>query len=614
MVKQIFTIIFLFSLSLNTYASLEDANRLMDWAEETYPTLFAPAKPKTQFFKDEWVYRIYSNSNSAIGVQFDNKVFVTGGVFGNFGDLVLIDTLARLLPLVPEKIPPVKITFDEGFSYPDGVVDTNYSIAIKPKTGNAPYTYSLALGNLPDGLTLGEKSGLLEGTLSNRGGFEFTITVTGADGESADLKSFVRVFGILKVGEQGTFTGCDGIQLAFSSVQDLDEIRIQQGDYPCFDLSIPSGKRFKNGIKISGGWSSDFITQSDDNTLTVFDAQEKGRIFSIENGEGTVEISVLSLKNGKADGSGGAISSNGRTMIDNLLFSNNSASLGGAISSGGDISNSIFTENKSGFHGGAVYGGGNISNSTFINNSAIAAGGGEGGAIANSGNVSNSIFTNNSSNGSGSAIGNLKNISNCTFTGNNSGSGGAVFNVENIRNSIFNNNSGEYTGAVSNSRNIINSLFYNNKSIQGRGGAISSATKIINSTFVNNTAAISGGAYSGNGTIVNSIFYQNTANNTPNDINVVSNVHIDYTLFTKISGAADLGTHFIIGDPLFVDINNNNFHLSADSPAINTGDKTVIEGENNLFPTNEAEKAIDLDKNPRIIGSGIDMGVYEVQE
>jgi len=78
-------------------------------------------------------------------------------------------------------------------------------------------------------------------------------------------------------------------------------------------------------------------------------------------------------------------------------------------------------------------------------------------------------------------------------------------------------------------------------------------------------------------------------------------LHVDYTLVNNISGAVDLGTHFIMGEPRFVDAENGDFHLRSDSPAIDVGDDSVVEVE------------VDLDGNPRIVGGAIDLGAFERQ-
>jgi hypothetical protein len=54
---------------------------------------------------------------------------------------------------------------------------------------------------------------------------------------------------------------------------------------------------------------------------------------------------------------------------------------------------------------------------------------------------------------------------------------------------------------------------------------------------------------------------------------------------------------------MFVDSANGDYHLGAGSPAINAGDGSVP----NLPMT-------DLDGNPRVVGSKVDIGAFEFQQ
>ena len=413
---------------------------------------------------------------------------------------------------------PVDLTFGDS-RLPDGVIERTYSFAIEPATGMPPYQFSLSTGTLPDGLTLGSDSGLIQGSPTQRGMSQFTVQVVDASGNVGEIERAIKVFGILSFGEHGTYKGCNGLQMAFNSAQDLDEIRIEQGTYECNGQSIPSSKTFEYGIKVSGGWDSGFVNQSDDPAVTVFDGGAK-MIEGIENSEQCKEAGglwynrLVCFQEGPPSSSIFSVSADGSVAVEGLSFQNASAR---AISGNGkvNITHCVFTDNG----GGAVSGADTITNSTFTNNSAY-----YGGAVYGAYTITNSTFTNNSA----------------------SSDGGAVYSYSSIT--------------------ITNSTFTNNSAYKG-GAIYGKNCTIVNSTIANN----SGGGFKGSGTILNTIFAQNKVGEEANDITPAGKLHVDYTLVNYISGGVDLGTHIIMGEPRFVDADNGNFRLRADSPAIFKG-------------------------------------------
>jgi len=65
---------------------------------------------------------------------------------------------------------------------PPGMVFTFYSQSVTASGGTAPYTYTVASGALPSGLTLNPATGLISGTPVVSGLFNFTIRATDAGG------------------------------------------------------------------------------------------------------------------------------------------------------------------------------------------------------------------------------------------------------------------------------------------------------------------------------------------------------------------------------------------------------------------------------------------------
>ena len=64
---------------------------------------------------------------------------------------------------------------------PNGVVGTLYTQTVSAVGGTAPYTFTVSSGALPNGLTLNASTGVISGTLTAAGTFNFTITATDAN-------------------------------------------------------------------------------------------------------------------------------------------------------------------------------------------------------------------------------------------------------------------------------------------------------------------------------------------------------------------------------------------------------------------------------------------------
>jgi len=60
----------------------------------------------------------------------------------------------------------------------DGVEETAYNATVVALGGTPPYTWSVASGNLPDGLTIDTASGVISGTPTKKGNYNFSVQVS----------------------------------------------------------------------------------------------------------------------------------------------------------------------------------------------------------------------------------------------------------------------------------------------------------------------------------------------------------------------------------------------------------------------------------------------------
>ena len=209
--------------------------------------------------------------------------------------------------------------------------------------------------------------------------------------------------------------------------------------------------------------------------------------------------------------------------------------------------------------------------------------------------------------------------------GSTSGGGMKCYNGSpTILNCIFVENRSNCGGGIrcyESSITITNCIFNGNRSLGGNGGGMfisgSGNVTISNCTFANNQTEMDGGGIrnlSSGTKITNSIFWGNIdAGGTDESAQIyTSSLNINYCCVQGWTGS--LGGEGNIGDdPLFVDANgpddifgteDDNLHLLAGSPCIDTGDNSAI----------PPSVVTDLDGHPRIVNDTVDMGVYEYSE
>ena len=351
--------------------------------------------------------------------------------------------------------------------------------------------------------------------------------------------------------------------------------------------------------------------------------------------------------NNSAYAYGGGFYVKSSATIINSTFTNNIAkhifnSGGGGFYAGSAVTvkGSTFINNRSGIDGGGFEAGSSatVKNSTFSNNSA---GGSGGGFNAGSAIVTNSTFTNNSAGGSGGGFnaGSAK-VINSTFTNNRSGDQGGGFDASSaatVKGSTFTNNRATVWGGgfaafstyTKSAAIVINSRFTKNSAGSG-GGFFARSVTAANSIFVKNSADNNGGGGfyastikasnllfkdnssgiyienykdSKNNIIINSIFLHNTFDIKGESGVVISHLENNYINVYKVKVASFKKNNIFDGVNLgFVDEKNGDYHLKPTSDLIDKG-TTNIKGF--TLPN------VDMDNNPRVIGSTIDIGPYE---
>jgi predicted outer membrane repeat protein len=262
-------------------------------------------------------------------------------------------------------------------------------------------------------------------------------------------------------------------------------------------------------------------------------------------------------------------------IIQDCDFSQNTAATGGAVSlwllADAAIRGSSFSENTADDSGGGVYVDGGVFwlvDNVFQSNLAQT-----GGAVhVNEGSPMPQNY-----------------ISHNSFLENQAGDGGALYFHEN------------------NNAEVRSCLFWANDADHGGGlYAHESTVSLVNGTFSANQAAESGGALYGYYSMigaVNCIFWADD----PEEL-VPDNTLLLVT-YSDIDGGY-VGVGNIDVDPEFVDLNNGDLHLLADSPCIDAAD-----GESATIFDLDANERVDDPDTPNT-GFGppwADMGAYEFQ-
>ncbi len=133
-----------------------------------------------------WLYETYAHKRSFTRKSFLDEWERVGKLPGNGGQAIGLR--------VTKKDKNFKVGIVEGsLSYcPSLIVGNAFSLILSAVDGTPPYTWSIAKGNLPPGISL-SKDGVISGAPSQQGTYQFTVAVTDSSGDIAERDSAISV-------------------------------------------------------------------------------------------------------------------------------------------------------------------------------------------------------------------------------------------------------------------------------------------------------------------------------------------------------------------------------------------------------------------------------------
>jgi hypothetical protein len=193
------------------------------------------------------------------------------------------DVLAELE--TPESTPSLTVVSS---ALPGGTVGTSYSATLSASGGTPPYSWAIASGSLPSGLTL-STGGVITGTPSTTGSSSFTVQVT--DSTTPTAQTATRALSISVSASQVPTLTVVTTALSGGTVGTSYSATLSaSGGTPPYSWaiasgSLPSGLSLSKGGVITGAPSSegtfDFTVQVTDSTIPMAQTATRGLSISV---------------------------------------------------------------------------------------------------------------------------------------------------------------------------------------------------------------------------------------------------------------------------------------------------------------------------------------------
>lgn len=168
---------------------------------------------------------------------------------------------------------PLELTTDELEGWT--VEQDGYEQTLTATGGTEPYTFALAEGALPDGLTLSE-DGTISGTPTQTGTFEFTVEVTD-DADRTVEETFT-----LRITEQPEFTSPPSLAAGVDGVEYSEQLTLEGGTEP-ISWEVVAGE-LPDGLTLDEGTGEITGTPTEPgfSTFTIEGTDQSGATFSKE--------------------------------------------------------------------------------------------------------------------------------------------------------------------------------------------------------------------------------------------------------------------------------------------------------------------------------------------